>query len=92
LRLEWKTGILPVMENGLPVCFPAAVDLHDAAPLSDLRRIAADATLVSTLRKAAIHAIGWLGGEEDLVLLESLPADDGNLSAAVLPARQAKEP
>jgi hypothetical protein len=31
LRLGWKTGILPVMENGLPACFLAAVRLLNCA-------------------------------------------------------------
>jgi hypothetical protein len=65
----------------------ACVDRKDAEPLPDLRKIAADKSLVSTLRKAAIHAIGQLGTVEDLSLLDSLPQDDGNLSMAVGPAR-----
>ncbi len=67
----------------------ACVDRMDAAPLPELRKIAADDSLVSTLRKAAICAIGQLGDEEDLKLLESLPQADGNLSMAVNPARKA---
>ena len=42
----------------------ACVDRRDAAPLPELRQIAADPALVSTLRKAAIHAIGQIGGAE----------------------------
>jgi hypothetical protein len=67
----------------------AAVDRGDAGPLPELRKIAADTALVSTLRKAAIHAIGQLGAAEDATLLESLPQADGNLSMAVQPARKA---
>ena len=67
----------------------ACVDRMDAGALPDLRRIAADTALVSTLRKAAIHAIGQLGTAEDAALLESLPQADGNLSMAVQPARKA---
>jgi len=67
----------------------ACVDRHDAAPLPELRNIAADPALVSTLRKAAIHAIGQLGAAEDAALLESLPQADGNLSMAIQPARKA---
>ncbi len=66
----------------------AVVDRNDAAPLPELRKIAADTTLVSTLRKAAIHALGQLGGTEDMALLDSLPQDDGNLSMAIQPARK----
>ena len=49
------------------------VDRKDAGALPDLRRIATDPALVSTLRKAAIHAIGQLGTAEDLAVLDSLP-------------------
>jgi hypothetical protein len=65
------------------------VDRKDAGALPDLRRIASDPALVSTLRKAAIHAIGQLGTDEDMALLDSLPQDDLNLSQAVKPARRA---
>ena len=65
------------------------VDRKDAGALPDLRRIASDPALVSTLRKAAIHAIGQLGTAEDMALLDSLPQDDLNLSQAVGPARVA---
>ena len=65
------------------------VDRKDAGALPDLRRIASDPALVSTLRKAAIHAIGQLGTAEDLAVLDSLPQDDLNLSQAVGPARVA---
>lgn len=67
----------------------ACVGRNDAAPLPELRKIAADPALMSTLRKAAIHAIGQLGGVEDVALLDSLPQDDRNLSMAVQPARKA---
>ena len=67
----------------------ACVDRKDAGALPDLRRIAVDTAIVSTLRKAAIHAIGQLGTAEDAALLESLPQADGNLSMAVQPARKA---
>ncbi len=67
----------------------ACVDRKDAGTLPELRKIAVDAGLVSTLRKAAIHALGQLGTAEDVALLESLPQDDPNLSQAVNPARKA---
>ena len=63
------------------------VDRKDAGVLPDLRRIASDAALVSTLRKAAIHAIGQLGTAGDMSLLDSLPQDDPNLSQALSPAK-----
>ncbi len=66
----------------------ACVDRRNAARLPELRKIAADPALESTLRKAAIHAIGQLGGAEDMALLESLPQADGNLSLAVQPAQK----
>ena len=64
------------------------VDRKDAGALPDLRRIATDPALVSTLRKAAIHAIGQLGTAEDMALLDSLPQNDLNLSQAVNPAKK----
>jgi hypothetical protein len=66
----------------------ACVDRKDAGALPDLRRIAADTSLVSTLRKAAIHALGQLGTSEDVALLDSLPGDDSNLGQAIHPARR----
>ncbi|MBN8457665.1 MAG: HEAT repeat domain-containing protein [Verrucomicrobia bacterium] len=67
----------------------ACVDRKDAGALPDLRKVAADPLLVSTLRKAAIHAIGQLGTAEDMALLDSLPQDDPNLSQALTPAKAA---
>ena len=67
----------------------ACVDRKDAGALPDLRKVAADPSLVSTLRKAAIHAIGQLGTAEDMALLDSLPQDDQNLSQALTPAKAA---
>ena len=65
------------------------VDRKDAGALPDLRRIASDPALVSTLRKAAIDAIGQLGTAEDVALLDSLPQDDLKLSQALLSAKAA---
>lgn len=67
------------------------VDRKDGSALPAMRNIAQDATHVSTLRKAAIHAIGQLGTAEDLALLESLPQDDANLALAILPAKKELE-
>ena len=64
------------------------VDRKDAGALPDLRRIASDPALVSTLRNA-IDAIGQLGTAEDVALLDSLLQDDLKLSQALLSAKAA---
>jgi hypothetical protein len=62
----------------------AARRMSAAAPAA--RRIAADASLMIPLRKAAIYTLGELGSMEDRSLLESLVATDPILAEAVKPA------
>ncbi|MCP5532887.1 MAG: HEAT repeat domain-containing protein [Akkermansiaceae bacterium] len=54
--------------------------------LPTARRIAADTRSVLPLRKAAVHAIGRMGGGEDLDLLSRLGKDSPELRPATEPA------
>ena len=64
----------------------ACVDQGTAAALPAARVIAADASLMIPLRKAAIHTIGRFGTLEDASLLESLALESPSLTAATKPA------
>lgn len=66
----------------------ACVDLGHAKALPEMRRIAKDPSAMGPLRKAAIHAIGQLGEEKDLELLETLLGGDAYLTQAVRPAKE----
>lgn len=69
----------------------ACVDRSHSEVVPSLRAIAQDVSLVSTLRKAAIHGIGQLGTVEDLALLDALPQGDTNLALAIIPAKKELE-
>ena len=64
----------------------ACVDQGTAAALPAARIIAADASLMIPLRKAAIHTIGQFGLPDDAALLKSLAAELPSLAAATVPA------
>ena len=63
-------------------------DRHLTAVLDEARHIAMDKSEVSTVRKAAIHAIGRMGQEVDLPRLEELSKESRHLAAAAMPATQ----
>lgn len=69
----------------------ACVDQGTAAALPAARVIAADASLMIPLRKAAIHTIGRFGGAEDKELLESIAAQNRDFKAATKPALERLE-
>ncbi len=64
----------------------ACVDQGTATALPAARMIAADASLMIPLRKAAIHTIGQFGSPEDAALLESLGNELPALATATKPA------
>ena len=67
----------------------ACVDRKYEAPLPYLRAIALNKSLVSTLRKVAIHAIGELGTQDDRRILKELNSSSDNLRLATEPALKA---
>lgn len=58
--------------------------MAEALPVA--RRIAADSSLVTPLRKAAIHCIGGLGTKDDISLLVALEKQNATLRPATGPA------
>ncbi len=57
---------------------------HEALPI--LRETAADSSANTVERRAAIHALGQLGGPDELAFLTSLVSSDTSLEPALTPA------
>jgi hypothetical protein len=64
----------------------ACVDQGTATALPAARVIAADASLMIPLRKAAIHTIGQFGTPEDVALINSIEIEFPALTAVTKPA------